>query len=190
MGNIDSHPEVVSHKEESDRPRKRRRLLIWIIVGLVGFLVLAIALGVGLGVGLTRHKNSKSSSRCGSFRATSAGDWNHLLTLSISASTASSSTSNTSLPHGIFNDSSVTIVALGDGDRRLLFQEGTGSIREALFTQSANSWRTDINNIVATDARNNTPLAALLVNSTGTPFAEDTGPVVRLQHLNNEQDMS
>ena len=163
LGNIDSHPEVVSHKEEPDRRRKRRRLIIWIIVGLVGFLVLAIALGVGLGVGLTRHKNSKSSS---------------------------SSASNTSLPHGIFNDSSVAVVALGTGDRRLLFQEGTGSIREALFTQSANSWRTDINNIVATDARNNTPLAALLVNSTGTPFAEDTGPVVRSQHMNNEQQMS
>lgn len=71
-------------------------------------------------------------------------------------------------------------MALGDGDKRLLFQEGTGSIREALFTQSGNVWRSDINNVVATDARNNTPLAALLVNSTGTPFAEDTGPVVRI----------
>ena len=70
------------------------------------------------------------------------------------------------------------MVALGDGDKRLLFQEGTGNIREALFTQSANSWTSDINNVVATDARNNTPLAALLVNSTGTPFAADTGPVV------------
>lgn len=100
-----------------------------------------------------------------------------LLTL---LSPAANPTSNTSLPHEIFNDSSVAIVALGDGDKRLLFQEGTGSIREALFTQSANIWRSDINNVVATDARNNTPLAALLVNSTGTPFAENTGPVVRI----------
>ena len=76
LGNIDSHPEVVSHKEEPDRPRKRRRLMLWVIIGLVGFLVLAIALGVGLGVGLTRHNNSNSSSRCGSFRA---GNWNHCL---------------------------------------------------------------------------------------------------------------
>lgn len=100
-----------------------------------------------------------------------------LLTL---LSPAANSTSNTSSPHEIFNDSSVAIVALGDGDKRLLFQEGTGSIREALFTQSANIWRSDINNVVATDARNNTPLAALLVNSTGTPFTQDTGPVVRI----------
>ena len=76
LANIDSHPEVVSDKEEPDKLRKRRRLMIWIIVGLVGFLVLAIALGVGLGVGLTRDKNSKSSSRCGSFRA---GNWSYCL---------------------------------------------------------------------------------------------------------------
>ena len=106
-------------------------------------------------------------------------DVESLLTLYSASPPAANSTSNTSLPHGIFNDSSVAIVALGDGDKRLLFQEGTGSIRESLFTQSANTWKSDVNNIVATDARNNTPLAALLVNSTGTPFAEDTGPVVR-----------
>ncbi len=100
-----------------------------------------------------------------------------LLTLSSTSSSSANVTSN-ALPHGIYNDSSVSIVALGDGDKRLLFQEGTGNIREALFTQSANLWTSDINNIVATDARNNTPLAALLVNSTGTPFADDTGPVV------------
>lgn len=103
-----------------------------------------------------------------------------LLTLSSAPSAAANSTSNALLPHGIYNDSSLSIVVLGDGDKRLLFQEGTGSIREALFTQSADSWTSDINNIVATDARNNTPLAALLVNSTGTPFADDTGPVVRV----------
>ena len=110
-----------------------------------------------------------------------------LLTISSSPSSAANSTSNASLPHGIYNDSSVSIVALGDGDKRLLFQEGTGNIREALFTQSANSWTSDINNIVATDARNNTPLAALLVNSTGTPFADDTGPVVGVSFSENER---
>lgn len=75
LANIDAHPEVASHKEEPDRPQKRRGLVFWIVIGLVGFLIIAIALGVGLGVGLTRHKSSKSSSsRCGSFRM---GLWNH-----------------------------------------------------------------------------------------------------------------
>ena len=106
-----------------------------------------------------------------------------LLTLSSTSSSSANTTSIASLPHEIYNDSSVSIVALGDGDKRLLFQEGSGNIREALFTQSANLWTSNINNIVATDARNNTPLAALLVNSTGTPFAEDTGPVVGVTFL-------
>lgn len=101
-----------------------------------------------------------------------------MLTLSSSSSSTVNSTPNASLPHGIYNDSSVSIVALGDGDKRLLFQEGAGNIREAIFSQSASSWTSDVSNVVATDARNNTPLAALLVNSTGTPFADDTGPVV------------
>lgn len=74
LANIDSHPEVASHKEEPERPQKSRRFGFWTIIGLVGFLVLAIALGVGLGVGLTRHKNS--TSRCGSLKA---GLWNHCL---------------------------------------------------------------------------------------------------------------
>ncbi|CAF9911040.1 hypothetical protein IMSHALPRED_009905 [Imshaugia aleurites] len=160
---IESQLEVSSHKEEPERTQKRRGLALGVIIGLVIFLVLAIALGVGLGVGLTRHKSSKSSSS--------------------TSSPAPSSASNSTLPHGIYNDSSISIVALGDGDQRLLFQEGTGNIREALFTQSANSWTSDINNIVATDARNNTPLAALLVNSTGTPFADDTGPVIFLFYI-------
>lgn len=87
------------------------------------------------------------------------------------------------LPHGILNDTSVAVVALGDGDKRLLYQENTGSIREAIYTASSNSWTSDVNNIVATNAKNNTPLAALLVNSTGTPFAADTGPVVFLFYI-------
>ena len=87
------------------------------------------------------------------------------------------------MPHGIFNDSSVAIVALGDGDKRLLYQENTGNIREALYTASTKQWTSDVNNIVATNAKNSTPLAALLVNSTGTPFAADTGPVVFLFYI-------
>ncbi|CAF9936022.1 MAG: hypothetical protein ALECFALPRED_006664 [Alectoria fallacina] len=164
LANIDSHPGIVSHEEEPERSQKRRGLGFWILIGLVALLVVAIALGVGLGVGLTRHKSSDSSS-------------------SSASSFAANSTSNGSLPHGIYNDSSVSVVALGDGDKRLLFQEGTGNIREALFSQSASSWTSDINNVVATDARNNTPLAALLVNSTGTPFADDTGPVIFLFYI-------
>ncbi|KAM0800040.1 hypothetical protein BDR22DRAFT_852673 [Usnea florida] len=169
LANMELHPDIPPQKQEPerqqepDRQPKRRRLSYWIVVGLAGFLILAIALGVGLGVGLTRHKGSKASSS--------------------SSSSAANSTANAILPHGIYNDSSVSIVILGDGDKRLFFQEGSGNIRESLFAQSTSSWTSDINNIVATDARNNTPLVALLVNSTGTPFAVDTGPVIFLFYI-------
>lgn len=76
LGNIDAHSEAATRHEEPGRSKKRRGSRFWILVALVGLLVLAIALGVGLGVGLTRHKNSKSSSRCGSFRTAL---WNHHL---------------------------------------------------------------------------------------------------------------
>ena len=89
----------------------------------------------------------------------------------------------TNLPHGITNGSSIAAVALGTGDKRLLYQENTGSIREAIYTASTKTWTSNINNIVATNAKNNTPLAALLVNNTGTPFAASTGPVVFLFYI-------
>ena len=88
-----------------------------------------------------------------------------------------------SSPHDIFNDTSIAVVALGNGDKRLLYQENTGSIREAIYTSSTRQWVSDVNNVVATNAKNNTPMAALLVNSTGTPFADDTGPVVFLFYI-------
>ena len=87
------------------------------------------------------------------------------------------------MPHGISNDSSVAIVALGNGDKRLLYQENTGSIREALFTASTKQWTSNVNNIVATNAKALSPLSALLVNSTGTPFAANTGPVIFLFYI-------
>jgi hypothetical protein len=64
-----------------------------------------------------------------------------------------------------------------------MYQENTGNIREALYAASTKQWTSDINNIVATNAKDNTPLAALLVNSTGTPFAANTGPVMFLFYI-------
>ena len=162
---------------EKGRPRRPRRML-WILIALIAFLVIAIGVGVGVGVGVTRNKSSKSAR----YSTPSCCASSKLIPLS-SSSTASNSSSTSNLPHGIFNDSSVAIVALGDGDKRLLYQENTGNIREALYTASTKQWTSDVNNIVATNAKNSTPLAALLVNSTGTPFAADTGPVVFLFYI-------
>ncbi|MCJ1279240.1 hypothetical protein MMC21_007064 [Puttea exsequens] len=150
-----------STEKEVERKRRRRRPHFWILIALGILLILGVALGVGLGVGLTRNKGSSSSS----------------------STAPPSSPQEANLPHGIFNDSSIAIVALGTGDKRMLYQENTGNIREAIYTASTKQWVSDVNNIVATNARNDTPLAALLVNSTGTPFAQNTGAVIFLFYI-------
>ena len=75
------------------------------------------------------------------------------------------------------DDTSLAIVALDSGDKRLFTQEDSGNIREALFDTSTKEWTSDVNNIVATNARNNTPVVAFQVNATGTS-EESLGPTV------------
>ena len=58
-----------------------------------------------------------------------------------------------------------------NGDKRLFFQETEGNIRESLYTNSKGSWSSNVDDIVATNAKNSTPLSALLVNNTGTTTA-------------------
>ena len=64
------------------------------------------------------------------------------------------------------DDTSVAIVASDNGDKHLLFQENSGSIRQALYDPSNKQWTSDVNNVVATNAKNDTPIVAFLPNST------------------------
>jgi hypothetical protein len=66
------------------------------------------------------------------------------------------------------DDTSVAVVSLANGDRRMFFQEASGSIRESLFTSSTGQWTSDVANIVASDAMNFTPIAALPMNASST----------------------
>lgn len=91
-----------------------------------------------------------------------------LLTLYYSSPPPPPPASATSFPHGLQNDTSVSVVALPNGDKRLFFQETGGNIRESLFTSSTGNWSSNINDVVANNAKNSTPISALLVNNTGT----------------------
>lgn len=85
--------------------------------------------------------------------------------------------SNSSLPHGLLEDTSISIVASDNGDKRLFFQENLGSIRQALYDNSSKQWTSDANNVVAMDAKNDTPIVAFSPNTTGS--SEGTlGPTV------------
>ena len=61
----------------------------------------------------------------------------------------------------ILSDTSLAVVERGNGDRRLFFQEQSGTIRQGLYSASSQKWSADSDFIVASDARNNTPLAAV-----------------------------
>ncbi len=89
----------------------------------------------------------------------------HITSSSVGANT---SPVGSTPPDGLLNDTSVAVVGLDKGDKPLFFLESSGSIREALYTSSTGQWVADTNNIVASDAKNSTPLAAFGVNKVST----------------------
>ncbi|KAF2666943.1 hypothetical protein BT63DRAFT_324861 [Microthyrium microscopicum] len=129
---------------ESHKKQKRRIfgcIPLWICIGLVVVLIIALALGVGLGVGLSKKSSSTTSSG-----VTSQPDSNPR-----SLSTT-----------GAFNGSGfATATASGaSGELDLYFQHYTGQLRRLQL--SGTTWSGgDINTIVATDAKNATPISVV-----------------------------
>ena len=64
-------------------------------------------------------------------------------------------------PRQILANTSLAVAGSLNGDRRLLFQDQSGNVREAIYSASAGVWRTASNFIVASDAKNSTPIAAV-----------------------------
>ena len=50
---------------------------------------------------------------------------------------------------------------LSNGERRLFFQDQSGSIRQAFYSLATQQWRSDVGYVVASDARNHTPIAVI-----------------------------
>lgn len=99
------------------------------------------------------------------------------------------SASATSFPHGLQNDTSVSVIALSNGDKRLFFQETGGNIRESLFTNSTGNWSSNINDVVANNAKNSTPISAMLVNNTGTSTGS-TGTNIYLFYIASDNQIA
>ena len=80
-----------------------------------------------------------------------------------------SSSSTTSTPlltnERILDDTSIAAVNLSNGNRRLFFQDHSGDIRQASYTSSSKNWRAEIEPVVASDAKNYTPISAFAVPS-------------------------
>ena len=74
----------------------------------------------------------------------------------------------------ILDDTSLTALELPNGDRRLFFQEFSGTIRQAFYSSATKEWKADVNYIVASDAKNHTPLAVVNVPWSGENFVNLT----------------
>jgi hypothetical protein len=53
--------EGVQHKSDQPKIMGMSKRLFFIVLGVVGFIILAVALGAGLGIGLSKNKDDDSS---------------------------------------------------------------------------------------------------------------------------------
>ena len=61
----------------------------------------------------------------------------------------------------ILNDTSIAALGLPNGNRQLFFQDLSGAIRQAIYSINSRGWRADVEYVVASDAKKNTPLAVV-----------------------------
>ena len=64
--------------------------------------------------------------------------------------------------HRILADTSIAALSTSTGDRHIFFQDCSGTVRQAIFVTSKAQWLSSLAMIVATDAKNHTPIAALV----------------------------
>ncbi|KAL8917025.1 MAG: hypothetical protein Q9208_008200 [Pyrenodesmia sp. 3 TL-2023] len=64
--------------------------------------------------------------------------------------------------HGIVNNTSLSAMALRNGQRFVYFQEATGAFRRATFAATTKAWEGSTDSRLASSAKNNTPLAAIV----------------------------
>ncbi|KAE9964793.1 hypothetical protein BLS_008061 [Venturia inaequalis] len=131
------------HPEGHATERKKRTCGIGIPGLLVLFILIAVALGVGLGVGLSHTKKSRSSTPI-----------NH----DINSAYMSKS--------GAFNGSGLALASYsfgtgGYGVINVFFQHWSGQLRKMQLMEDGSWTGGDFTSIVATDARNATPISAV-----------------------------
>lgn len=140
-------PENVASPNTNDatttlKPRRKRKILI------IAIVVLAIALGLGLGLGLGLRQRGKP-------------DANATATVSTDSGPTVAATQRVK-QHGIVNNTSLTAMALRNGQRFVYFQEATGAFRRATFAATTKAWEGSTDSRLASNAKNNTPLAGIV----------------------------
>ncbi|KAL8722590.1 MAG: hypothetical protein Q9225_000946 [Loekoesia sp. 1 TL-2023] len=135
------------------QPGRPSRKLIYTLSTIGAMIFIAVCVGVGLGVGL-QHRKVVSGR-------------NSAATMTVTRTTSTSPTTSRQPPptvltgREILNDTSLAAIALANGDRRLFFQDHSGAIRQGYYSASTRTWRSDLSYVVAPNAKNNTPIAAV-----------------------------
>ncbi|KAL8786731.1 MAG: hypothetical protein Q9195_008106 [Heterodermia aff. obscurata] len=135
-------PTASDSSADSYRPSSRMTI---IVTAIIAALLVGTAVGVGVGVGLKKQRSGNDSS-----------------TIVMSTVTRTASTS-------ILDDTSVAALTFSDGDTHLFFQDLSGIIRQASYNGTLREWRADIGDVVASDAKNHTPIA---VATTSTAYTQ------------------
>ena len=149
----------------------------WIAVIAVCITVLGVGVGTGLELGLQNGSQSPTITSTGSPSSTktyvtrTVGTIQYVK-LTWFSSLSSSSTSFSQPLNEILEDSSLAAIDLGDGLRRVFFQDSAGNICQSVYDNASKSgWQapTQAGNI--TDGKKKTPLAVTssLQNALKTP---------------------
>lgn len=73
-------------------------------------------------------------------------------------------------------DTSIAALVFPSGDRRVFFQENSGSLRQAIYSSKHKTWAADSTESfqLVTNAKNNTPLSATRASSHGTTVSHQS----------------
>ena len=107
----------------------------------------------------------------------SVGPKSFLTSLSSTSTASPHTTGTTNTTNNILNDTALSVLSVENGDLRLFFQDSAGLIKESYYTQSTGKWVAAVDDIVATNAKKNTPLASYYYSAPfGTSAVSDRIP--------------
>ncbi|KAI9808912.1 MAG: hypothetical protein M1827_007137 [Pycnora praestabilis] len=158
---LESVPDTETEKEaviypvqENIVPRRKKKTVCgigrtWFFLALIFVICIAIALGIGLGVGLNK-KSSRPASSSSARPINNSADINPAFYSTI----------------GAFNGTGIALASEsfssgGYGSIDIYFQHHTGQIRSAQLLSDGTWQGGSLSEIVATDAKNATPIAAV-----------------------------
>ncbi|KAL8792432.1 MAG: hypothetical protein Q9195_004965 [Heterodermia aff. obscurata] len=124
-----------------------------IIIVIVMTVIMSLAVGTGAAIGLSKVTKTASARYVGWVPMFAEYENAEPMTLD--------SPTPVLTDKRILDDTAMAALALPNGDRRLFFQDLSGAIRQAFYSAASRQWRADVQHIVASNAKNHTPIAVV-----------------------------